>query len=60
MSEQEMRYQLEKWLAQVTAERDRLRELIGNIRDCGVEHDDPRLRYVTVQIDRSLWEQVHE
>jgi hypothetical protein len=29
-----------------------LRELHG---ECGVEHDDPRLDYVTVQVPRTLW-----
>lgn len=29
---------------------------LAHIRNPGVEHDDPRVGYVTVQIDRDVWE----
>jgi hypothetical protein len=32
-----------------------LQELHG---ECGVEHDDPRLDYVTVQVPRVLWGEI--
>ena len=31
-------------------------DLLAEVALSGVEHDDERLDYVTVQIDRGLWE----
>ncbi len=28
-------------------------------RECGVEHDDPRIGYVTVQISRPMWDELN-
>lgn len=35
-----------------------LEELLEDVASCGVEFEDERLRYVTVQIDRSTWLQL--
>lgn len=32
-----------------------LEELLEDVASCGVEFEDERLRYVTVQIDRETW-----
>jgi outer membrane murein-binding lipoprotein Lpp len=37
------------------AEAARLRGLVDEVRACGTEDDDPRLRYMIVQIDKGLW-----
>lgn len=45
------------------AENERLRELLREVSCSGVEHDDERIGYITVQIDRATWKellQLHE
>lgn len=42
-------------LAAARAEVARLRGLVDEVRACGTEDDDPRLRYMIVQIDKGLW-----
>lgn len=37
-----------------------LDRLVCDVGASGVEHDDPRLGYVTVQIDRDVWNRVRE
>ena len=50
-----------KWLAlrlndvDLAVERDRLRELVCEVAMSGREFDDPRVPYVTAQIDRAIW-----
>jgi len=36
----------------------RLRALLAEAAKSGVEHNDPRLDYVVVQIDRAVWAQI--
>ena len=40
------------------AERESLKDLLKEVSLSGVEHNDIRLDYLTVQIDRSLWEAI--
>lgn len=47
-------------LAAAERERERLRLNLAEIAQSGVEHDDPRIGYVTVQIDRPLWDAMHQ
>lgn len=35
-----------------------LERLVTLVAQSGVEHDDPRVRYVTVQVDRETWHDV--
>lgn len=44
--------------AAVRAERDRYREALREVAASGVEFDDARVGYVTVQIDRPTWQDV--
>lgn len=41
---------------ELRAEVERLTGLVRELAQCGVELDDPRLRYVTVQVPRSVWD----
>lgn len=45
---------------ELEAEVKRLKELLRDVALCGVEHDDARLDYVTVQIDRTTWDELRE
>lgn len=40
------------------AEVERLRALLSDVAESGVEFDDERLRWLSVQIDRETWAQV--
>lgn len=42
------------------AENERLRDLLREVAEGGVEFADPRVRYVAVQIDADTWERVKE
>lgn len=35
-------------------------EAIRDLLDCGIESDEPSLRYITVQIDRPSWKQAQD
>jgi vacuolar-type H+-ATPase subunit E/Vma4 len=48
---------LQSRLAADRAEREE-RELLAELSTCAVEHQDPRVRYVTVQIPTVTWEQL--
>lgn len=39
---------------------DAIDELLRDAARCGVELDDARLRYITVQIDRPTWEALQQ
>jgi hypothetical protein len=45
-----------RWRA--VADRDDLRDLLRDVARSGVELADERLRYVTVQVDRTTWDAV--
>ena len=45
---------------QLPAELEWVRELLKEIGLSGVEFDDERLRYVTVQVPRDLWDAARE
>ena len=53
-----------EWLtatdAALRAEVERLRALLREVAEGGVESADERVRYVTVQIDRDTWAAVQE
>ena len=40
------------------AENERLRALLREVAECGVESADERVRYVAVQIDADTWARV--
>ena len=40
------------------AELAAMRELLRDVATSGVEFDDPGIKYVTVQIDREMWNQL--
>jgi len=44
----------------VQIENQQLKELLHDVALCGVEHDDERLGYVTVQIARRTWDELRE
>ena len=46
------------YLQEVLAERDRLRHLLADVAASDVAHDVAQLPYVTVLIERDLWDQV--
>lgn len=50
--------QLASLVRQGEQRRLALEELLEDVASCGVEFEDERLRYVTVQIDRSTWLQL--
>jgi len=41
-------------------EVERLKALLREVAQSGVEHDDPRIGYLTVQIDRVTWEALQQ
>lgn len=42
-------------------ERDKLKSILNDVAGCGLElEDDPRMHYLTVQIDRELWVRIQE
>lgn len=47
---------LRSMLRQLIGYIDALDEILADVAAAGVELDDKRLRYVTLQIDRTTWE----
>jgi len=49
---------LEKWNSRPREER--LEALLREVSTAGVELDDPRIGYLTVQLDRVTWDEIEE
>lgn len=49
---------LRQMLRQLVAYTDSLHEFIADLGGSGAEFEDPRLRYVVVQIDRQTWQEL--
>jgi len=47
-----------EWAIEVRDIADRMNEQMRELAACGVEHDDPRLDYITVQIPRVVWDEL--
>jgi len=46
------------WAVELGKIADRMNEQMREVAACGVEHDDPRMDYVTVQIPRVVWDEL--
>lgn len=53
-------FDLEKDWERLHAREREAREAIRDLLDCGIESDEPSLRYITVQIDRPSWKQAQD